>query len=320
MKGERWSAYFVIAICVYLRNLRRLFLPGNRIDRSTLNRVAQLVVVLGGALSLKFYYSTANVNQLHWILTPTTLLVEFVTGRTFAFESHAGYMSSDHTFLIAASCAGVNFLITAFLMLSLRRLWRERLSNINWRSWMLLPVSAALAYDATIVANTVRISIALQLQKTPLKLDWLDANQLHRLEGIFVYFGFLLLLFVMSERTKLSEDREASNSIRSFRFLRACFFPLLIYYATTLGLPIANAAYLQDAFWQHSLFVLLTPIAVILLILTPVVLRTCYRRRMEPICLSSLNPQLSTKALAAESTLGTESKPTQASPVGLQSV
>lgn len=328
MKGESRSACFVVPICVYLRNLRRLFVLSKRMDRSTLNRVTQLVVILGGAFGLKFYYSTASVNQLRWILTPTTLLVEFVTGRTFEFESHAGYMSSDHTFLIAASCAGVNFLITAFLMLSLRKLWRERMStvqqdpdkvaptglltnqlsaqpqrlsddffqaaklqrrrerggraekkNVSWRAWMLLPVSAALAYVATIVANTVRISIALQLQKTPLKLDWLDANQLHRLEGIFVYFGFLLLLFVMSERTKFSEVWEASHSIRLFRFLRECFFPLLIYYATTLGLPLVNGAYRQTAFREHSLFLLLTPLAMILLIVTPIYFKSRYPRR-----------------------------------------
>jgi exosortase K len=235
-------------------------------NRSTLNRVVQLVVVLGGALSLKFYYSTASVNQLHWILTPTTLLVEFVTGRSFAFESHAGYMSSDHTFLIAASCAGVNFLITAFLMLSIRK-----------RGWMLLPVLAVVAYVATVVANAVRISIALYLQQTPLRLGSLDANQLHRLEGVFVYFGFLLLLFVLSDRTRFREDSKGGLPIKPSRFLRACFFPLLIYYGTTLGLPLVNGAYRQTVFWEHSLFLLLTPPAVIFLAVTPVYLKCRYQ-------------------------------------------
>lgn len=286
MKGEGWSACFVGQICVYLRNLRLLLIPGHRMDRSALNRVAQLVVVLGGALSLKFYYSTASVNQLHWILTPTTLFVEFVTGRTFAFESHAGYMSSDHTFLIAASCAGVNFLITAFLMLSLRQLWHERSKQPQQRllmllhEWWFMPVAAVVAYTATLLANATRISIALQLQQTPVRIGSLDANQLHRIEGIFVYFGFLLLLFVMGERTKFSDDRKAVYSIRPFVLLRACFFPLLIYYGTTLGLPLINGAYRQTAFWEHSIFLLLTPPAVILLVVTPVYLKSRYRWRV----------------------------------------
>src|SRR5689334_5204226 len=74
---------------------------------------AQLAVVVLCALALKFYYSTATPNELRWILAPTTALVELLSGRSFEFESFTGYMSSDHTFVIAVSCAGVNFLITA---------------------------------------------------------------------------------------------------------------------------------------------------------------------------------------------------------------
>jgi exosortase/archaeosortase family protein len=175
-------------------------------------------------------------------------------------------MSSDHTFLIAASCAGVNFLITAFLMLSLKR-----------RGWRFLPVLAVVAYVTTLVANTVRISIALYLQQTPLRLGSLDANQLHRLEGIFVYFGFLLLLFVLSDRTGFREDNKGGLSMKPLRFLRACLFPLLIYYGTTLGLPLVNGAYRQTAFWEHSIFLLLTPPVVILLVVMPVYLKSRYQ-------------------------------------------
>jgi exosortase K len=235
--------------------------------RNRLNYIAQLVVVLGGALSMKFYYSAASVNQLRWILTPTTLLVEFITGRHFTFESHAGYMSSDHTFLIAASCAGVNFSITAFLMLTLRQLWQNRLTekhHAHWRQWTFLPFAAGVAYATTLIANTSRISIALQIQQTSFKVAWLDAEQLHRLEGIVVYFGFLLLLFVLVER--VGSEREVGRVARRFSLLRASFFPVLIYYLMTLGLPLANGAYGQRSFWEHAVFVVLAPIAIVLLI------------------------------------------------------
>lgn len=225
--------------------------------RNRLNYIAQLVVVLGGVLSMKFYYSAASVNQLRWILAPTTVLVEFVTGRHFTFESHAGYMSSDHTFLIAASCAGVNFLITAFLMLAIRQLWRSWLQQTQPTRWPFLAIATVIAYATTVLANTVRISIALQMQQMQLKLGSLDSEQLHRLEGILVYFGFLLLLFVLSERRRES---------RPLSLLRACVFPLIIYYAVTLGLPLVNGAYRQTGFWEHSMFVVLAPMVVILFI------------------------------------------------------
>ncbi|HEU4511266.1 MAG TPA: exosortase K [Pyrinomonadaceae bacterium] len=208
---------------------------------------AQLTLVLLCALALKYFYSTASVNDLRWILAPTTLLVELLSGKSFEFESYMGYMSSDHTFVIAAPCAGVNFLLTAFVMLALRRLWRERFQAINWS---FLPVTAVIAYAATLIANTVRIVVALY----GLELSWLTRNQVHRLEGIVVYFGFLLLLFVVIERFE-----SAKSSVKRLAL------PLLIYYATTLGIPLVNGAYRQYAsFWEHFLFVLVLPLLLVL--------------------------------------------------------
>jgi exosortase K len=222
-------------------------------------RTAQLVVVVLCAVVVKLYYSTASVNQLRWILAPTTVLVELFGGSRFEFEAYAGYMSSDRTFVIAASCAGVNFLITAFLMLSVRKLWGDRAHDTTWR---FIPSAALCAYLATLVANTVRISTALQLRGMNREAGWLSSNQLHRFEGIFIYFGFLLLLFMVSEKMG---SKNASSSENAAGLFRRTFCPLLIYYATTLGIPMINGAYRQGAdFWEHSLFVLLTPLLLIL--------------------------------------------------------
>ena len=238
--------------------------------RIGLKRTAQLVVVVLCAAAAKFYYSTASVNQLRWILAPTTFLVELATGLQFEFESYAGYINGDRSFIIAGSCAGINFLITSFLMLSLRKLWRDRSQNISWK---FIPVAALCAYLAALVANTVRITTALQLRRLPQDITWLSPNQLHRLEGIVVYFGFLLLLFLVSEKIGSGSDLMSSTSnSRSpacrYGLSRQSFFPLLIYYATTLGIPLANGAYRQGAapgeFWEHSLFVILVPLIIIL--------------------------------------------------------
>lgn len=222
------------------------------------NRIAQTVVVLLVALALKQYYSTASANQLRWILAPTTSLVGLISGEMFQFESYAGYITSDHTFVVAAACAGVNFLITAFLMLCLRKLWVEQSPAAVKVSWRFIPTAAVVAYLATLAANTVRITIALQLLRTPPQIGGLTAGELHRFEGIVVYFGFLLLLFVVSERKR---TRNTS------RLLSLSIFPLLSYYLTTLGIPLANSAYrqrlLDGDFREHFVFVLLTPLILI---------------------------------------------------------
>lgn len=228
---------------------------------------AQLALAGLCALALKSHYSNATANDLLWILTPTTALVELLSGRQFEFESYAGYMSSDHRFVIAVPCAGVNFLITAFLMLTLRRLWRERFQAISW--WF-IPLAGLLAYVSTLIANTTRIWLALEMRAHAVAVSELTNNQLHRLEGIVVYFGFLLLLFVLMERF------EAASPIRLARVLP---FPLLIYYATTLGIPLLNGAFRQrGAFVEHAVFVLILP----LLLIAPIALFVRMRRPYDP--------------------------------------
>jgi hypothetical protein len=144
-------------------------------------------------------------------------------------------------------------------MLSLRKLWGGRAQDTAWR---FIPCAALCAYLATLVANTVRISTALRLHGTRVETGWLSQNQLHRFEGIFIYFGFLLLLFMVSEKM---DSENASSSENASGLSRRLFFPLLIYYATTLGIPLANGAHRQGAdFREHSLFVLLTPLLLIL--------------------------------------------------------
>jgi len=220
--------------------------------RHTWNRIAQCVVALVCAFTLKRYYSTATADQLRWILAPTTALVELLSGASFEFESHAGYISRERGFLIANSCAGVNFLITAFLMLTMRKLLGDRSKKIGWG---LIPTAAVIAYLATLVANTARIAIALRLRQMRAGIGRLNPDQLHRFEGVFVYFGFLLLLFVISE--KMSSEKPSG-------LFRQSFFPLLVYYATMLVIPLANGAYSRGTdFWEHSLFVLLIPLLLI---------------------------------------------------------
>jgi len=242
-------------------------------SQTTWKRISQLVLIFFAAGLVKQYYSTASVNQLRWILAPTTIAVEFVTGSQFEFESYAGYVNGDHTFVIAASCAGVNFLITAFLMLALSRWWQARADTQPGKfGWLFIPVAAGSAFLATVVANTVRIATAVRLHGKPIDLGGLDPNQLHRLEGIVIYFGFLLLLFVLSER--IANRNQANRG----SLLKQSLFPLSIYYATAFGVPLLNSVRHSGTvaadFWEHSAFVLVAPLALSL----PLAIFQCYRK------------------------------------------
>ena len=240
------------------------------------HNVKRSIPVLLIASGLKAYYSCANVNDLGWVLTPTTFLVELVSGETFTFESYAGYMSSDYSFLIAASCSGVNFLITAFVMLSMVEIWKE---HSKMPLWKLLPITLGVAYISTIIANAVRIVVALQLHRMGPEMVWVNPEQLHRFEGIFIYFGFLLFLFIVCEGLHRT-DTPRSRNRRSI--LRRSFLPLMIYWLITLGIPIANGAYRQGSgFWEHFLFVLFTPLVLVLPLAILEYLRTGNTHRAE---------------------------------------
>ncbi len=170
-------------------------------------------------------------------------------------------MNFDHSFLIADSCSGVNFLIAAFLMLSLMFVWLRE--DVGWRS---VPPALVVAYLATIAANTVRISLAIKLHRMDGPSIWMNPEQLHRFEGIFVYFGFLVLVFVLFDRVRNQDSRKS---------LLRYMIPLSIYWLITLGVPILNGAYGRGIdLREHFVFLIAMPV----LIIAPLISIECARR------------------------------------------
>jgi len=144
------------------------------------------------AWGLKRHYADASPDDLLWILSPTAWLVGVTTGATFAFEPGEGYLSREHLFLIEKSCAGINFMIAAFGMLVYARFHRTGSAMTAAR---VLGVSLVAAYLTAVVVNAVRIALALWLAAHPLAASAFSAADVHRFEGICVYFGGLVLLY-----------------------------------------------------------------------------------------------------------------------------
>jgi len=154
---------------------------------------ATLLIVWG----LKRHYSDARADDLWWILTPTAHLVGVVTGATFTFQPGEGYFARDRLFLIEKSCAGINFMIAAFGMLVFalfHRIWSVTSAA------RLLGASLIASYLAAVAVNTARIALAMWLAAHPAALPAFNAADVHRLEGIVVYFGSLVLLYELVQR------------------------------------------------------------------------------------------------------------------------
>jgi exosortase K len=141
---------------------------------------------------LKQHYADASPDDLLWILSPTAWLVGVTSGATFTFQPGEGYLSREHLFLIEKSCAGINFMVAAFGMLVFSLV--HRAGSGLAAAAQVLGASLLASYSAAVVANTVRVAIAMWLAAHPVSLWTLGAADVHRLEGIAVYFGGLVLL------------------------------------------------------------------------------------------------------------------------------
>jgi exosortase K len=160
-------------------------------------KLAVVAATLLIAWGLKRHYSDARADDLWWILTPTTHFVGVVTGATFTFQPGEGYFARDRLFLIEKSCAGVNFMIAAFGMLTFTLFHHVSSATAAAR---VIGMSLMASYLAAVVVNAARIALAMWLTAHPAALPAFNFADVHRLEGIVVYFGSLVLLYELVRR------------------------------------------------------------------------------------------------------------------------
>ena len=199
---------------------------------------------------IKRYYADAQVDDLRWILGPTARLVTTFTGAPFGWEPGEGYLSRERFFVIEKACAGINFMIAAFGMVAF--VLRRRI-----RTWLagtaVLVVSVLASYSAAVVVNAMRITFAMWLAAHSFQIAWMSAGQLHRIEGIVLYFGGLVALHELAQRF---DGRSGPTSMTT---------PLMWYYGITLAVPLANGAAGGAAFVEYALCVLTLPLVCIAL-------------------------------------------------------
>ncbi len=160
-------------------------------------KICVLAVTALVVWGMKRHYAGAGADDLWWILTPTTRVVAGMTGTAFVAVPPEGHVSFERLFVIEKSCAGINFMVAAFGMLILALLHRIR--SVLSGFWV-LGVSLLASYAAAIAVNAVRITIAIWLADRPPALSVLSPAQIHRIEGIVVYFAGLVLLYELARR------------------------------------------------------------------------------------------------------------------------
>jgi len=200
------------------------------------------------ALGVKVFYSRAGADDLLWVLAPSAWLARFLGGIDLAYEPGAGFISHTHRLVVGPACAGINFLVIAFLSL-----YFSFAPNYSRKArWLFL--SAALAVGAGIAANGLRIFVSAHLWSADIYGDWITREQMHRLAGTTIYYGSLVALYLAVEGWSGSRAGSAGRMT-----------PLLCYLGVSLGIPLAGRflwggtpGFLEHAIWVMGIALLLT--------------------------------------------------------------
>lgn len=151
------------------------------------------LLLLGGAFLLKWWYRTATVDELAFVLRPVVTMVGLITGEQWTFSAEQGYLFPTINVLIDRSCSGVNFFVIttatfAFIVLK----------NVHGgcaRPLFAL-ISAFAAYGLTILANTGRILAMIHLENFQLHAS----PRIHEAIGAFFFLVALLLASLALDR------------------------------------------------------------------------------------------------------------------------
>ncbi|MCM1037916.1 MAG: exosortase K [Roseburia sp.] len=231
------------------------------------------------ATSLILYYfsRSKDADMLTWILTPTARWVSILSGISFEYLPHQGYVNHFHQFLIAPSCAGGRFMLLTFLMLNFS-FWPFSLQTITSldekkdlkKDYLWFGFSIIFAYIATVFVNGIRIVLSIFLpgilEKRHLLNGLLTPDRLHTLIGTVSYFTFLCVIYLLASfirRRMFMPYAPESAPISDGAFVRftrhhRLSVPMFWYLLIVLALPLAKRIYLHEweGFGQYAALIL----------------------------------------------------------------
>lgn len=158
--------------------------------RTTLLAVALLLLAVG----LKWWYRTATVAELDFVLHPVAEAIRLTTGAPWTLHPQLGYVFRDLGMVIDRSCSGINFLAivwATFAFLLLRR------ATCGCVAPYLVVVAGGVAYLLTLLANTGRILTMVALEQQ----GFHPGAKQHEALGAFFFITILLLASLLLDRS-----------------------------------------------------------------------------------------------------------------------
>jgi exosortase K len=171
-----------------------------------------LLTIFCIGFAFKWIFTNLDVEHSVWLLKPTTIWVEQITGLDFNFLQNEGYVCTQilPITIIDKSCSGLNFWLMSFLLGAF--VLHKKVTDLLRFFYYFIAVFG-LAWLVTIIANTGRIVISIKI--LPLFTDYIAYSQSHLLLGIFMYLIMLILYYLglnfFVERGIWGERRENTN-------------------------------------------------------------------------------------------------------------
>lgn len=199
--------------------------------------------------AIKSFFSRAGAEELAWILAPACWLVERVSGIELQREAGAGWISHTHRMIVSPGCAGVNFLVIAFLAFFFHAVHRVERSSGRL---LCLVGSLLAAWALTITTNASRIILVASLYPMEIYGGILTPARVHRAAGTAVYCVSLVLACLTMERIG-ARFRGGPCAGRT----PSPFVPLAWYLGVMVGVPALTGAWRNrpGLFLEHSVFV-----------------------------------------------------------------
>lgn len=249
----------------------------NQNNRLLLQNTIFSIFVLLIAFGLKFHYSHADSDDLMWILRPTAGLIECISDISFDKEERTGFVSRERGAIIAPSCAGINFFIVAFCMVTFYgflHLKRSKL-KILW-----LGITITTTYLLTITANALRILASIYLYERFIYGGWVTPERVHRLAGALIYLFFLYVFYLCMGKAlhfvihivkdkKNDEITEKKSNLAYSQSIKSGMIPVIWYCLIAIVIPVVNGAYQKNLpkFLEHCGVVILVCMLVFLIFL-----------------------------------------------------
>ncbi len=219
-----------------------------------------LTLLIAGAL--KSHYRAADAEQLRWILAPTAKLVNIFSGSDYQFLMGLGWCEPAAEFIIAPACAGVNFMIL-LLILGVILHVHQLPKRILQFAWLLFTLAAA--YGGTVLVNSCRILISIQLYQANIYGPWLTPERIHRLAGVIIYLSalWILLCWLRILIRTVSASNISQSQFSDFLIKWRHYLVFMVYSVLTVLIPLFNGAYARfgHQFFEHTMTILFIGLA-----------------------------------------------------------